>query len=114
MQAIVRHQNIFATFISKLRSHSCHNNIYHDIENEAIQIEVFEFAYLDNDHKVVIRASPNYYGQAVFLDVCIEMDESELNDYSTDNDGLCYAKVLLILQVSSTKLEQNLDLILVQ
>ena len=63
-----------------------------DIENEIIQIEVFEFAYLDNDHKVVIRTSPNYYGQAVFSDVCVKMDESEQDDYSTDN-GLCYAKV---------------------
>ncbi|RGB22249.1 hypothetical protein C1646_776410 [Rhizophagus diaphanus] len=170
MQAIVRRQNIFVTFISKLRSHPCRNSIYHgitskkpkmqltqhtinqvvdqlkntqdlnnlwihgfenlksciydyfqdveewtlqEIENETIQIEVFEFAYLDNNHKVVIHASPNYYGQAVFSDVCVEMDESELNDYSTDN-GLCYAKVLLILRVSSTKLDQNLDLILVQ
>ncbi|PKY54771.1 hypothetical protein RhiirA4_473765, partial [Rhizophagus irregularis] len=34
MQAIVRHQNIFATFISKLRSHSCHNNIYHGITSK--------------------------------------------------------------------------------
>jgi len=25
-----------------------------DIENETIQIDVFEFAYLDNNHKIVI------------------------------------------------------------
>ena len=62
-----------------------------DIENETIQIEVFEFAYLNNDHRVVIRASPNYYGQAAFSDICIEMDESE-NYYLTDN-GLIYGKV---------------------
>ncbi|CAB4480045.1 unnamed protein product [Rhizophagus irregularis] len=84
-----------------------------EIENETIQIEVFEFAYLDNDYKVVIRASPNYYGQTAFSDICVEMDESEQNDYLSDN-GLCYAKILLILRISSDKLDQNLDLILVQ
>jgi hypothetical protein len=67
-----------------------------EIENETIQIEVFEYAYLDNNYKVVIRASPNYHGQAIFSDVCVEMDESEQNDYWTDN-GLCYAKVKLIV-----------------
>ena len=30
----------------------------HDIKNKTVQIEVFEFAYLSNDHKLVIRASP--------------------------------------------------------
>ena len=70
-----------------------------DIENDEIQIEVFEFAYLDNeDHKIIIRASPNYYGQAVFSDVCVEMDESEQDDYSTDN-GLCYVKVRIYKQI---------------
>jgi len=55
---------------------------------------LFEFAYLDNDnYRIIIRATPNYYGQAAFSDVCVEMDESEYDDYLTDN-GLCYAKVL--------------------
>ncbi|RIB05294.1 hypothetical protein C2G38_2047708 [Gigaspora rosea] len=61
---------------------------------------------------VVIRASSNYYGQGAFFDVCIEMDKSEENDYLTD-DGLCYAKVLLILRVTSPKLNQKLELALV-
>lgn len=65
-----------------------------DIEKETVWIEVFEFAYLDNNDKIVIRASPHYYGQAVFSDVCVEMDESEQDDYWTDN-GLCYAKVYI-------------------
>ncbi|PKK55977.1 hypothetical protein RhiirC2_801032 [Rhizophagus irregularis] len=84
-----------------------------DIENETIKINVSEFAYLDNsqDH-IIIRVTPNYYGQACFSDVCVEMDESEQDDYLTDN-GLCYAKVLLIIQVLSTKLEKNLELALV-
>ncbi|GES84109.1 hypothetical protein GLOIN_2v1783703 [Rhizophagus clarus] len=60
-----------------------------DIENETIKINVCEFAYLDNN--IIIRATPNYYGQASFSDVCVEMDESEQGDYLTDN-GLCYAK----------------------
>ncbi|RGB28738.1 hypothetical protein C1646_767459 [Rhizophagus diaphanus] len=84
-----------------------------EIENETIQIEVFEFAYLDNDYKIIIRASPNYYGQTAFSNICVEMDESKQNDYLSDN-GLCYAKILLILQISLDKLDQNLDLILVQ
>ena len=63
-----------------------------DIENEIIKINVVEFAYLDNDNNVIICATPNYYGQASFSDVCVEMDESEQDDYLTDN-GLCYAKV---------------------
>ncbi|CAB5391216.1 unnamed protein product [Rhizophagus irregularis] len=110
-----------------------------DIENETIKINVSEFAYLDNsqDHIIItgrkvknqasishrlmpdfslfdlcIRATPNYYGQACFSDICVEMDESEQDDYLTDN-GLCYAKVLLIIQVLSTKLEKNLELALV-
>jgi hypothetical protein len=66
----------------------------HDIKNETVQIEVFEFAYLSNDHKLVIRASPDYYGKAAFSDVCVEMDKSEQDDYLTDN-GLCYAKVCI-------------------
>ncbi|EXX52082.1 hypothetical protein RirG_256180 [Rhizophagus irregularis DAOM 197198w] len=75
-----------------------------DIENETIKINVSEFAYLDNsqDHIIItgrkvknqasishrlvpdfslfdlcIRATPNYYGQACFSDVCVEMNESE-------------------------------------
>ncbi|CAG8646866.1 2985_t:CDS:2 [Gigaspora rosea] len=56
-----------------------------DIEKEAISIEVFEFAYLDNDYKVTICASSNYYGQVAFSDVCVKMDESEQDDYLTDN-----------------------------
>ncbi|CAG8517508.1 19993_t:CDS:2 [Racocetra persica] len=62
-----------------------------DIMNETISIEVFEFAYLDNEYKMTIYVSPNYHGQVAFSDVCVEMDESEHNDYLTDN-GLCYAK----------------------
>jgi hypothetical protein len=65
-----------------------------DVEHETVWIEVFESAYLDNDHKIIIRATPNYYGQAAFSDVCIEMDKSEQDDYLTDN-GLCYAKVYI-------------------
>ncbi|CAG8821491.1 19003_t:CDS:1, partial [Racocetra fulgida] len=55
-----------------------------------ILIEVFDFAYLGNNDRVIIHAS-NYYNQAAFSDVCIEMDELEQDDYLTDN-GLCYAK----------------------
>ncbi|CAG8760212.1 1831_t:CDS:2, partial [Racocetra fulgida] len=65
-----------------------------DIENETILIEAFEHAYLDNDYKVIIRASSNYYGQKAFLDVCVEMDESEQNDYLTDG-SLYYAKIYI-------------------
>ncbi|RIB20125.1 hypothetical protein C2G38_2180083 [Gigaspora rosea] len=63
-----------------------------NIENETVFIETFDFAYLNNDYKVVIHASSNYYGQGAFSNVCVEMDKSEENDYLTD-DGLCYAKV---------------------
>ncbi|GES82464.1 hypothetical protein GLOIN_2v1488090 [Rhizophagus clarus] len=45
-----------------------------DIENETIKINVCEFAYLNNN--VIVRATPNYYGQASFSDVCIEMESS--------------------------------------
>ncbi|CAG8680900.1 9487_t:CDS:2, partial [Racocetra fulgida] len=62
-----------------------------DIENETILIKAFEHAYLDNDYKVIIRTSSSYYGQKAFSDVCVEMDESEQNDYLTDG-GLCYTK----------------------
>ncbi|CAG8520749.1 3416_t:CDS:1 [Racocetra fulgida] len=65
-----------------------------DIENETVLIEVFKHAYLDNDNKIIIRASSNYHGCEAFSDVCIEMDESEQNDYLTDG-GLCYAKVYI-------------------
>ncbi|GBC03319.1 hypothetical protein RclHR1_05070003 [Rhizophagus clarus] len=85
---------------------------FQEIEDETIQIEIFEFAYLDNDYKVVICASSNYHGQAIFSDVCVEMDESEQDDYWTDN-GLCYAKILLFIRTKSTKLDKNLDLPLV-
>ncbi|CAG8738235.1 17832_t:CDS:1, partial [Racocetra fulgida] len=56
----------------------------YDIKNKTILIEVFDFAYLDND-RVIICASPNYYNQAAFSDVCIEMDELKQDDYLTDN-----------------------------
>ena len=65
-----------------------------DIEKETVWIEVFEYAYLDNNNdKIIIRTFPNYYGQAIFSDVCVEMDESEQDDYWADN-GTCYAKVI--------------------
>ncbi|CAG8819056.1 329_t:CDS:1, partial [Racocetra fulgida] len=53
--------------------------------NETILIEVFEFAYLESSDKVVICASSDYYRQAVFSDICIKIDESEQDDYLTDN-----------------------------
>jgi hypothetical protein len=74
-----------------------------DIENEIIQIDVFEFAHLDN-HKI-IRASPNYYGQASFSDVCVEIGELGQNNYLTDN-GLCYAKVYCIINIKFIKTYQ--------
>ncbi|CAG8621007.1 19495_t:CDS:2, partial [Racocetra persica] len=96
--------------------HDYLQNIEHwssqEIENEAVLIEVFEFAYLDNDYKVTIHASSNYYGQAVFSNVCVEMDKSEQDNYLTDN-GLCYAKILLIVRITSPKLNQKLELALV-
>ncbi|RIB26737.1 hypothetical protein C2G38_2029966 [Gigaspora rosea] len=72
---------------------SIENWTSYDIKHENILIEVFDFAYFDNDNRVNIRAVSNYYNQAAFSDVCIEMDELEQNDYLTDN-GMCYAKVL--------------------
>ncbi|CAG8756932.1 27501_t:CDS:2 [Gigaspora margarita] len=59
-----------------------------NIENEPVFIEIFDFTYLNNNYKVVIHASSNYYSQGAFSDICIEMDKSEENDYLTD-DGLC-------------------------
>ncbi|CAG8792058.1 32809_t:CDS:2, partial [Gigaspora margarita] len=88
------------------------NWLSQDIEKETISIEVFKFAYLNNDYKVAIRASSNYYRQVAFSDVCVEMDESEQDNYLTDN-GLCYAKILLILRIISPKLNQKLELALV-
>jgi hypothetical protein len=61
-----------------------------DINNATMKINVFKFAYLDNN--AIIRATLDYFGQACFSDVCVEMDETEQDDYLTDN-GLCYAKV---------------------
>ncbi|GES89528.1 hypothetical protein GLOIN_2v1487802 [Rhizophagus clarus] len=81
-----------------------------DIENKTIKINVCEFAYLNNN--VIICATLNYYGQASFSDVCVKMDESEQGDYLTDN-GLCYAKILLIIQVILAKLKESLELVLV-
>uniref|UniRef100_U9TB19 Uncharacterized protein n=1 Tax=Rhizophagus irregularis (strain DAOM 181602 / DAOM 197198 / MUCL 43194) TaxID=747089 RepID=U9TB19_RHIID len=50
---------------------------FQEIENETIQIDIFEYTYLlDNNNKIIIY-------------VCIEMDEAEQGDYLT-NDGLCY------------------------
>ena len=61
--------------------------------------EQLEFAYLNNhNNKVIIRASPNYYGQKAFSDICIKMDESNQENYLTD-DGLCYIKVLWYMSV---------------
>ncbi|CAG8717218.1 11778_t:CDS:2, partial [Scutellospora calospora] len=84
----------------------------HDIKNNTIWIEVFDFAYLDNDNRVIICASLNYHNQAAFSNVCIEMDELEQDDYLTDY-GSCYAKILLIIRITSPKLDQKLELALV-
>ncbi|CAG8582324.1 8262_t:CDS:2, partial [Gigaspora rosea] len=81
------------------------------IKNNTISIEVFDFAYLNNNNKA-IRASLNYHNQAIFSDVCVEMNELEQDDYLTDN-GLCYAKILLIIQITSSQLNQKLELVLV-
>ncbi|CAG8605001.1 33176_t:CDS:2 [Gigaspora margarita] len=72
---------------------SIENWTSYDIKHENILIKVFDFAYLDNDNRVIIRAVSNYYNQVAFSDVCIKIDELEQNDYLTDN-GMCYAKKL--------------------
>ncbi|CAG8730247.1 15744_t:CDS:2, partial [Funneliformis caledonium] len=80
------------------------------IENEIICIELFEIAYLDNDYGIIICITSDYYGQNAYSKVCVKIYELEHdNHYLTDN-GLCYAKVLLILQLNSKKLDQqNID-----
>ncbi|CAG8543569.1 15697_t:CDS:2 [Funneliformis caledonium] len=60
-----------------MQSTNVKNWLLQDIDNEMVQIEVFKFAYLDKNNRVVVRASPNYYEQAAFFDVCVEMDKSE-------------------------------------
>ncbi|PKY51910.1 hypothetical protein RhiirA4_470751 [Rhizophagus irregularis] len=68
---------------------------FQEIENETIQIDIFEYAYLlDNNNKIVICASPNYYGKAIFSDVCIEMDEVEQGDYLTNDDSSNYTNYI--------------------
>ncbi|CAG8603524.1 2192_t:CDS:2, partial [Gigaspora rosea] len=76
------------------------------IKYENILIEVFDFAYLDNDNRVIICAVSNYYNQTAFSDICIEVDELEQKDYLTNN-RMCYAKI------TSSKLDQKLELALV-
>ncbi|CAG8787283.1 28945_t:CDS:1, partial [Racocetra persica] len=61
------------------------NSLSQDIKNKTVFIEIFEFAYLENGYKVIIRASPNYHSQVVFSDVCVEMDKSEQEDYLMNN-----------------------------
>ncbi|CAG8549712.1 8705_t:CDS:2 [Dentiscutata erythropus] len=83
-----------------------------NIKYNTVLIEVFDFAYLNNDDKIIIRASSSYHNQAIFSDICIEMDELEQEDYLMDN-GLCYANILLITRITSPKLDQKLELALV-
>ncbi|CAG8683496.1 19053_t:CDS:2, partial [Rhizophagus irregularis] len=46
---------------------------FQEIENETIQIDIFEYTYLlDNNNKIIIY-------------VCIEMDEAEQGDYLTND-----------------------------
>ncbi|CAG8742062.1 29563_t:CDS:2, partial [Racocetra persica] len=47
-----------------------------------------------------------------FSNICVEIDKSEQDNYLTDN-SLCYAKVLLIVRITSPKLNQKLELALV-
>ncbi|KAF0413270.1 zn-finger domain-containing protein [Gigaspora margarita] len=129
----VSRQNFFMSLASKSRSRSNNRSdsgipskkaikqmtqhtidqVINQLQNaNNLWINVFDFAYLDNDNKVIIRAVSNYYNQAAFSDVCIEMDELEQNDYLTDN-GMCYAKVLLIIWITLSKLDQKLELALV-
>ncbi|RGB27854.1 hypothetical protein C1646_768527 [Rhizophagus diaphanus] len=116
----MRHQNIM-TLISKLqlqvynqiRNNQNLNNLLWLRDFEKLKSCIYDYFQdiekwsIQDIENETIKINVNY-----FSDVCIEMDESEQNDYLTDND-LCYAKVLLIIQVLSTKLEKNLELALI-
>ncbi|PKY25677.1 hypothetical protein RhiirB3_440709 [Rhizophagus irregularis] len=55
---------------------------FQEIENETIQIDIFEYTYLlDNNNKIIIY-------------VCIEMDEAEQGDYLTNDDSSNYTNYI--------------------
>lgn len=66
------------------------NNIY----DETITIKWYGSAVISSTD--TIRANSNWYRQAVFDNISINMHSDEIGNYIT-HDGMCFGKVILIL-----------------
>lgn len=62
-----------------------------DVNDEIITIKWYSSAVISSSD--TIQANSNWYKQAVFDNISINMHSDEIENYIT-NDGICYGKVL--------------------
>jgi hypothetical protein len=61
-----------------------------EVNNENIIIKTFTYFKLENNQ--FVRATNLWYGEPLFTNIAIEMDDGEV----ANDDGLCYAKVKIM------------------
>jgi hypothetical protein len=61
-----------------------------EVDNENIIIKTFTYFKLENNQ--FVRATNSWYGEPLFTNIAIEMNDEEVDEYANDG-GLCYAKV---------------------
>jgi len=61
-----------------------------DVNDETITIKWYSSAVISSSD--TIQANSNWYQQAIFNNISINMNSDEIEDYTT-NDGMCFGKV---------------------
>ncbi|CAB4383195.1 unnamed protein product [Rhizophagus irregularis] len=83
-----------------------------DVNYETITIKWYSSAVISSSDS--IRANSNWYKQAVFDNISINMHSEEVENYITQ-DGMCFGKVLMLCSVNiSSSNYDTFDLALVQ
>ena len=71
---------------------------FNEINNATIFIKWYNSAVISSSD--TIRANSNWYHQAVFDNISINMNSNEIENYVT-NDGMCFGKVNFYLTIST-------------
>ncbi|CAG8557576.1 9276_t:CDS:2, partial [Funneliformis mosseae] len=85
--------NRYFNILEKLTNNTIANN---DINNETITIKWYGSVISSSN---TIWANSNWYQQAVFDDISINMHNDEIENYITSN-GMCFGKVLMLCLVN--------------
>jgi hypothetical protein len=68
-----------------------------DVNDETITIKWYSSAVISSSD--TIRANSNWYQQAVFDNISINMNSDEIKNYIT-SDGMCFGKILFNIELS--------------